>query len=255
MMACSMSAVWDEIWKDVSFPPLIYWYTEEFLYYLVKWSSEKGHELFLEPGAGSGRFSYYLSKQGREVVALDLSRNSILLLRRLKNLGKGVFHVVRADILHMPFRDFTFGVVYSEGVVEHFAEPHTVVKEMTRVVAKSGILILSVPNTFSFHTFARDMLARFVPTFWRHRLWAYGFEKSFSRSHVNLMLRRAGLRSIDVHGIGLLFGIVRYMPHQVHNFLYVLYVRLRETMLWKTLTEYVGFQIIAKGEKIDEIGE
>lgn len=239
-----MSASWDEIWKKASAFPPISWYAEEFLQYLVRLSSTQESALFLEPGAGSGRFGYHLSERGIEIVALDFSRNSVRLLRKIKTeCGKG-FHIVRADVLHMPFRDYTFHVVYSEGVVEHFLKPHHVLREMTRVLRNFGILVFSVPNKFSFHTLGRFAVKKLMSDW-----WPYGYERSFSKNEVKRLLQSFGLKKIEVHGIGLFYGFGRYMPNALQAFLNYISTRTRENRLGAVLTEHVGFQVIGKGEK------
>jgi SAM-dependent methyltransferase len=185
---------------------------------------------------------------GREVVALDLSKYSILTLRRV--IESNFLHVVRGDILRMPFRDCVFDMVYNEGVVEHFQNSMRVVREMVRVTKKKGIVLISVPNFLSFHTFARQVLARFFTETWKKRLWPYGFERSFSRNYIRHMLQLTSLSNVEVHGLGLFYGLARYTPYRFYVMLYSLYVRLRGTKMAGFLTEYFGFQIAARGEKI-----
>jgi len=245
-----MTTLWDVVWNRTQFPPRIYWYSEEFIRYLIKWSSARRHALLLEPGAGSGRFGYYFSNRGQEVVVLDLSRNSIAMLKKLKNMSEGLLHVIRADILHMPLRDSRFDVVYNEGVVEHFTDPNSVLREMARVTANRGTVVFSVPHTLSFHTFARQVLSRFFSAAWRRKLWPYGFERSFSKNEVRHMLQLASLENVDVHGIGFLYGFARYTPRRVHVLLHSIYIRLRDTKLGQVFTEHTGFQMIGKGVKI-----
>lgn len=238
-----MTNVWNDIWKKNPFPPRIRWYAEDFLQYLIKWSSTKRSGLFLEAGAGSGRFSYQLSIRGCEIVALDLSRDSISLLRKLKEMNRGFLHVIRADIAHMPFRDFVFDVVYSEGVVEHFQDASCVLTEMARVLQRRGVLIFGVPNVFSFHTIARFAATKLLGG------WFYGFERSFSKGEVESSLCRLGLESVEVHGIGLFYGVGRNMPYTIRTLLYRAYVRLRGTRLGAVFAECFGFQIVGKAEK------
>lgn len=245
-----MTTLWDTVWKRSQLPLRIYWYSEEFIRYLIKWSSAKPHTLLLEPGAGSGRFGYYFSKRGQEVVVLDLSRNSIAMLKRLKTTSEGLLHVIRADILHMPLRDSRFDLVFNEGVVEHFTDPNSVLREMARVTANRGTVVFSVPHTLSFHTFARQVLSRFFSASWRHKLWPYGFERSFSKNEVRQMLQLANLENVEVHGIGFLYGLAIYTPHRAHVLLHSIYTRVRDTKLGQVFTEHTGFQLIAKAVKI-----
>ena len=238
-----MSIVWNDIWKRAPFPPRIHWFAEDFLQYLIKWSSAKRQGLFLEAGAGSGGFSYRLSQRGCEVVALDLSRNSIFLLQKLKKMSKGFMHVIRADIRHMPFRDCVFDVVYNEGVVEHFQGPLCILKEMTRVLQRLGVLIFSVPNILSFHTPARSVATKLLGG------WPYGLERSFSKWEVKYLLCLLKLENVEAHGIGLFYGVGRNMPYAIRTLLYHVYLRLRGARLGRVLTECFGFQIVGKGEK------
>lgn len=240
-----MSTLWDAVWKRALYPPRVYWCNEEFLHYLVNWSRLVTREaLFLELGAGSGRFSYHLSKRGNKVVALDFSRASIDLLKRMRKRGKVGFHVVQADVLSMPFKEGAFNVIYSEGLLEHFRNFNRFFEEATRVMQKSGILILSVPNKFSFHTFGRFLVSKLMRSW-----WLYGYERSFSKKELRHLLQSSGLRNIEIHGIGLLHGVGIYMSSDIRALLYLVYVRIRGKKLGVFLTEQFGFQIIGKAEK------
>jgi len=241
----NMSDLWDEIWSDPLYFPRVYWYAEEFLEYLVKWSMAKQGGLFLELGAGSGRFSHFLSRKGIEVVALDYSSNSVKLLLTVKKRSKVDFHVIRAEVSKVPFRNSVFSVVYSEGLLEHFRNLRSVLMEATRVTRQYGIVVFSVPNKFSFHTFGRFVVVKLMRLKWR-----YGFERSFSREEARHALISIGLGNIEFHGIGLLYGVGRYLPRRMRTCLYSLHIRIRGTKLGVFLTEHFGFQIVGKGEKL-----
>jgi SAM-dependent methyltransferase len=75
----------------------------------------------LETGSGTGVMSLYLALHQRRVVALDMDRE---LLKRLHSpLAQGTWlSGVAADLLHLPFRDDSFDMVFSQGVLEHFDE-------------------------------------------------------------------------------------------------------------------------------------
>jgi len=237
------SKIWEKIWKipvDLSMP----WYAEEFLQYLIRCSLAKPYVISLEPGAGSGRFSYHLSKRAFEAVALDLSRNSVLTIRNVARKRAGLLHVIRADILNMPFRDSVFDVVFNEGVVEHFSMPYRILYEMVRVTQSAGTVIFSVPNIYSFHT-----LGKLISSGSARISKPYGFELSFSKRQIKIMLHLLRLKNIEVHGIGLFYGIARYMPFPIYTMLYHFHRRLRRTKVGKVLTELVGFQVVGKGEK------
>lgn len=240
-----MSEIWDKVWRQPVSRTRPYWYAEEFLHYLIRWSAGKEKALFLEIGAGSGQFSDHLSIRGIEVVALDYSRNSIRLMRRMRKNGGASFHIVRADARGMPFRNSTFSVIFSEGLLEHFRNPGGLVTEAVRVLQKHGITIFAVPNKFSFHTIGRGIATRLLKL-----QWVYGYEASYSKWELRHLLNSVGLRNIEIHGIGLLYGVGRYMPPEMHPLFYGVYIRIRQSKLGNFLTERLGFQITAKAEKI-----
>lgn len=238
-----MNPVWEEVWRGQ--PKLrVYWYIGEFWDCLIGWVSLDKGLRFLEPGAGSGRLSYRLSRRGLEGVALDLSRNSVKGIQDLVSTRRVMLHVVRADILHMPFRDSVFDVVFNEGVVEHFQECERVFGEMVRVSRRRGMVVSSVPNLCSFHTLGKLVLSGSAMV-----SRSYGFERSFSKREFRELFHRVGLEDVAVHGIGFLYGFARYMPRPVFMILYRVYLRIHGTKLGMLLTERFGFQLIGKGEK------
>jgi SAM-dependent methyltransferase len=66
----------------------------------------------------------------------------------------------RADVVYdgtsMPFRDGTFDTVLSVQVLEHTPRPGALVKEMARVLAPEGLLILTAPFSFRVHEQPHD---------------------------------------------------------------------------------------------------
>jgi SAM-dependent methyltransferase len=89
----------------------------------------------LEVGVGSGAQSALLSRLGRRVVALERDRR---ILREagdnLERFGRSI-HRVAGDGFALPFRDGTFGVAISQGLMEHFTDEGIVrlVAEQLRV--------------------------------------------------------------------------------------------------------------------------
>jgi SAM-dependent methyltransferase len=89
----------------------------------------------LEVGVGSGAQSALLSRLGRRVVALERDRR---ILREagdnLERFGRGIDRVA-GDGFALPFRDGTFGVAISQGLMEHFSDDDIarLVREQLRV--------------------------------------------------------------------------------------------------------------------------
>jgi len=64
-----------------------------------------------------------------------------------------------ADARRLPFQDRTFAVVLSQEALEHVADPFKAVREMGRVLNRSGRLLLQVPFVLGYHPDPED--------FWR----------------------------------------------------------------------------------------
>lgn len=113
-------------------------------------STNDGKEVLsplLEAGCGTGRFTALFSSLAREVVAIDMSRDSIL-RNRERHVGKteGIVHYVHADLTHLPLRDGLFGAVAHCGVYEHIPSRELrqkFLQHAQRALKPDGIFLLS----------------------------------------------------------------------------------------------------------------
>lgn len=101
----------------------------------------------LEAGCGTGRFTGVFAEVSREVVAVDLSRDSIL-RNRVRHAGKTVapVHYVHADLTHLPTKDDVFGRIAHCGVYEHIPSRELRLQFLDharRVLKTGGVLLLS----------------------------------------------------------------------------------------------------------------
>jgi len=112
--------------------------------------------------------------------------------------------LVRADGARLPFRDATFSVVFSQGLLEHFSAPEPYLQEQFRVLRPGGILLVDVPQRWSLYTV------------WKHyrmmrRVWFAGWETEFSLRELEHLMITCGGRVIGSYGYGyfpsLLLGI------------------------------------------------
>lgn len=104
----------------------------------------------LEVGGGSGSLSYYLQKKvNTKCTIVDNSEIALEYARLV--FGKTDAMFVSADAKKLPLDSELFDVVHSVGLIEHFQdfEINKMVSEMSRVLAKDGLLFLAVPNFFS----------------------------------------------------------------------------------------------------------
>jgi len=104
----------------------------------------------LDVGCAQGNFSLALAEGGYAVVPMDL-RPSFLRYLRLK-YERGQICCVSASIETFPFRPNTFDVVLLGEVIEHVAYPERLLRDLARLLAPGGVLVLTTPNGERFHT-------------------------------------------------------------------------------------------------------
>ena len=103
---------------------------------------EKGYNKgrrVLEIGCGRGSLSCYFSDAAYDCTLVDLSENVINVAKEIfnKNELKANFMVGDANNLDIP--DNSFDIIYSIGLLEHFEEIETPLKEQIRVLDNGGI--------------------------------------------------------------------------------------------------------------------
>lgn len=128
------------------------------------------YDLILEVGSG---ISPMITRTDR-IIYTDLSFSAIKILRREQRRGRYVV----ADAMNLPFKAAVFSHAVSSEVLEHLEDDHKALKELARVMRRSGRLMVTFPHRRKY--FAND--DRFVNHFRRyelpemeHRLKAAGF--------------------------------------------------------------------------------
>ncbi len=148
---------WEEFWKnkDFSIPPQTF-HQKQKTDFMKKLCNNKANGNVLECGCFPGKWLMWFAKELKmEPYGVDLLpvkyTTSFISKYNIKAIIK------KANVRKLPFKDNTFDVVYSFGLIEHFENYKEVIKEMARVLKKGGVLITSWPNTLNF-TFTRSMM-------------------------------------------------------------------------------------------------
>lgn len=103
----------------------------------------RNSDLILDVGCGSGWIARYFVPKGKKVISLDIAKINPL---KVDNLIKNKNHFpLVADTFKLPFKDNSFNCVIASEVIEHSINPKEFIKELFRVVAKNGRLIISTP--------------------------------------------------------------------------------------------------------------
>lgn len=150
----------------------------------------------LEAGCGTGYFAGLLQRRyGWRLFPVDHSAAGLAWGRRL-----GVGRLAQADIAALPFPSGCFQAAFSLDVLAHFlrGEEERAVKELARVLAPSGLLVLRVS--------ALDVLRS------RHSEYA-GEQQRFTRRRLMALIERQGfrvLRCTYANSLLLLVALARF---------------------------------------------
>mgnify|MGYP002778206389 CR=1 FL=1 len=103
--------------------------------------------VLLEAGCGTGRLTHIFSEIAPEVVAVDMSRESVV-RNRARHFGKtrNPVHYIHADLTHMPLKDGVFGRCAHAGVYEHIPSRELRLQFLSharRTMKNEGVLMLS----------------------------------------------------------------------------------------------------------------
>jgi SAM-dependent methyltransferase len=93
----------------------------------------------LDAGCGSGRNMVELARHGT-VTGIELAEASVALARE-----RGMGEVIAGSVLEMPFEADSFDLAASLDVIEHLEDDLAALRELRRVVAPGGSLLVTVP--------------------------------------------------------------------------------------------------------------
>ena len=98
----------------------------------------------LDLGCGQGIWSYYmLSKGAKEVIGIDISEvsiNNACKKQEMMRIDAKRMKFILYDGLGIPFKDNSFDVVHSDGVIHHAEDDRMLLKESYRVLREGGAL-------------------------------------------------------------------------------------------------------------------
>jgi len=95
----------------------------------------------LDAGCGHGRYLRAFASLGARVVGLDIGRGPEM---AGVPLDDPAIAVVQGSVLQVPFRDASFDLVFSDGVIHHTPDAHAAFRELARLVKPGGALYIWV---------------------------------------------------------------------------------------------------------------
>ncbi|HEX8923240.1 MAG TPA: class I SAM-dependent methyltransferase [Patescibacteria group bacterium] len=147
----------------------------------------------LELGAGSGGDILYLAKAGAACSALDFSPESIAIIEKRAASENLKVRSYCADCLKTGIPNNSFDLVYSVGLVEHFTDPLSVLREQARMLRPGGYLIVDVPQKFNLYTLVKKIRMA-TGTF------PFGWETEYSAFKLKKMARILNLSFVRAYG-------------------------------------------------------
>jgi SAM-dependent methyltransferase len=173
--------VWDEFWGQRPSVADIYPAVSDVAAEILRTFPEPRGLRFLEVGAGTGREGHAFAQRGARVTLLDISWEALRLSRELSSLPR----FVRGDALQAPFPSETFDLVYHQGLLEHFRNTESLLRENYRLLKPGGYLLVDVPQRYHFYTLMKHALMAAGK-------WFAGWETEFSPSELEKVVRAAG---------------------------------------------------------------
>lgn len=129
------SADYDSRAYDSWIPPQRMWQRRRYAL-LDSLAGAMGRERRLDIGCGSSRYTQHHPAS----VGLDIELSKLRFLRRTNP------QLVRGTTFQLPFPNDVFGCVVHSQVIEHVAQDRTLFRELNRVLAPGGTLVIGTPD-------------------------------------------------------------------------------------------------------------
>ena len=156
---------------------------------LMSLAPERSDARALDLGCGTGVMLDRLADRYPRVLGLDISEE-MLEGYDLSGLAEGkTVHLARADMHALPLAAGRFDVVVCRSALHHMEDEVAVLKEIARVLAPGGVLVLGEP--------ANDNVLTRLARWWVRRRPSYGtlhtIDRAYTRGQLRALLDAAGL--------------------------------------------------------------
>ncbi len=111
--------------------------------HVVELLQPKKDQSLVDLGFGRGFFLRELEGKGMKLYGVDFCEGAKDAAAKVLNEAK----LFVADLHDLPFKTGTFDFVTCLGVIEHLVHPEKGVHEISRVLKKEGLAILTIPNS------------------------------------------------------------------------------------------------------------
>jgi len=156
--------------------------------------------LCLDLGCGDGSLSRFLAERQFKIVGIDQS-DKMLAMARYKAVERnvsGYAQYIRASLplssdLEQHYLD-SADIILCSSVLEYLEDPEEVLRQFSQLLAPGGVVLISLPNRFSFYRVCERALSgilRYTDSYVRHQ------RHQLILANVKQALNRLGLLIID----------------------------------------------------------
>ena len=150
----------------------------------------------LDVGCGAGLLTEPLARLGATVTGIDATAQVIAVARdHAASIGLKIDYRV-GDVQDLAGQ---FDLITSLEVIEHVADPAAFLKALAKRLAPGGLLILSTPNATGW---SKLMMITIAEGLGRIPRGTHDFDKFIAPERMQTLLGGAGLKCVDVEGIG-----------------------------------------------------
>ncbi len=125
------------------------WHKDSFSYVelLPKAIFDKDDMLALDVGCGSGADLIHMARKGMRMVGIDVTDAVKLAYRNTR--GGGDIRIAQASVYDLPFKEESFDLVYSFGVLHHLSDPQDAFRKMVTLAKHGGTVLVYVYEKFT----------------------------------------------------------------------------------------------------------
>lgn len=177
---------WEDFWEQKKNVQEVYDNSERIVAQLKKAAGSLKGKVVLEVGAGTGRDSFLLAREGAEVIVLDYADNSLAIMRDIAKENPEHVRLLQGDAFNLPLPDNSIDIVFHQGLLEHFRDPQPILNENARVLKPGGFALVDVPQKYHVYTLIKHTLIAM-------NKWFAGWETEFTIEELQDRVRQTGL--------------------------------------------------------------
>jgi 2-polyprenyl-6-hydroxyphenyl methylase/3-demethylubiquinone-9 3-methyltransferase len=158
----------------------------------------------LDVGCGGGLLSVPLSRQGADVLGIDVSEKNISIVNAYKDkhdLGDNI-NFAFTSVEELALSGKSFDVVCAMEVVEHVADVELFIKSCLKVVKPGGLIFLATINrtakSYLLAILGAEYVLRWVP------VGTHDWNKFVKPSELLAILNNENAQLLDIKGLGFL---------------------------------------------------